>query len=256
MENIKNKQDINDIITRFKKILEGCCTIVDAMYFRDIYSQKYPFLNIILRSLVSSKKYPENMDTKTKQTLLQDIHKSPDRLSSHQIYSKNLDGKNGDYCLRRAIERMINSKKYEYHITTRKKMLSMDPSLLSTKIFKSCPHCGHNMCMNPDTDYVICGYGNSKQGFDWTGCSKDWCFKCGKMLCKHWDNHHLYLHMNRIHDHECCKKYTIMNNKNLSKDSPNYLNYPEDFCQCDNNYVNRIQKNDAIQYLNSYSLKN
>jgi hypothetical protein len=54
---------------------------------------------------------------------------------------------------------------------------------------------------------------------------------CGKMLCKNWFNHELFVEMNRFHDTECCKNHAKENNKI----------YPDDYCMCQNTHVNRIK---------------
>jgi hypothetical protein len=95
------------------------------------------------------------------------------------------------------------------------------------KIYRCCPHCNKkNYTMN-NTIYVICGYSN--KGFDWIGCQKDWCFSCGKKLCKCWDIDELFNICNRFHDGKCCKKYAH---------DANY-DYKKEYCQCCNMYVNR-----------------
>lgn len=83
---------------------------------------------------------------------------------------------------------------------------------------KKCPHCEKELKNATNESYVICGYDN--KGYDWKGCKKDWCFKCGKKLCKAWDINELYNIQNRYHG-KCCKKFAKKNN----------LNY-EDFCVC------------------------
>ena len=48
--------------------------------------------------------------------------------------------------------------------------------------------------LNPDTDYAICGYNEeTNEGYDWNGCGCDWCFKCGKILCKKWQANDLFI---------------------------------------------------------------
>ena len=88
---------------------------------------------------------------------------------------------------------------------------------------KNCPHCGKKNTGNMNTTYVICGYSN--KGFDWKGCGHDWCFRCGKKLCKNWANNKLFNKFNRVHDGKCCKNYAL-----AIKDI-----YEENFCQCDYN---------------------
>jgi len=86
------------------------------------------------------------------------------------------------------------------------------------KITKKCPHCNHLMTMIADTTYVVCGYINETVGFDGSGCQRDWCFKCGKKLCKSWGENELYINKNREHDGKCCKMYAIFNNEDFEKE--------------------------------------
>ena len=79
-----------------------------------------------------------------------------------------------------------------------------------------------------DVPYIICGY-SSNRGFDWKGCGNDWCFLCGKKLCKSWNVDRLYSKINRFHDDRCCKIHSLKTNSN----------YLTDYCQCNNFYVSR-----------------
>jgi len=92
---------------------------------------------------------------------------------------------------------------------------------------KNCPHCGLTYFGNSDTKYVICGY--SVHGYDWKGCSRDWCFECGKKLCKMWATDQLFNTLNRKHNKKCCRYRSHKTNNK----------YPDDYCQCNNDYVNR-----------------
>ena len=93
---------------------------------------------------------------------------------------------------------------------------------------KPCPHCGHICTVDKNTEYIICGYIDNNKGYDYRGCGKDWCFKCGKILCKVWDKDSLFLLMNRYHNAECCLKHSKKHNHKY-----------EDYCQCINTHVNR-----------------
>jgi len=86
-------------------------------------------------------------------------------------------------------------------------------------IEKNCPHCGRlNLCHKSIT-YIVCGYGN--KGFD-EGCRRDWCFKCGKKLCKSWYENELFNKDNRYHNERCCKFAAYKNGES-------YINY----CICE-----------------------
>lgn len=96
------------------------------------------------------------------------------------------------------------------------------------KVKKKCPHCNKSCIEYNDVLYVICGYSGNK-GYDWTGCSNDWCFQCGKRLCKSWDKNELYNKINRFHDKKCCK----IDAQRLGCD------YYEEYCQCEHFFVKR-----------------
>lgn len=93
--------------------------------------------------------------------------------------------------------------------------------------YKPCPHCSKRNMAKEGTQYIVCGY--TTRGYDSRGCRMDWCFKCGKKLCKQWDIDILYDENNRIHDNKCCKNFA-----NKTNDT-----YPDNYCQCHYENVNR-----------------
>lgn len=91
---------------------------------------------------------------------------------------------------------------------------------------KVCPHCGKNTIAPSDTGYIVCGF--DPQGIDMpneTDCSNDWCFKCGKKLCRNWFTDNLFNDINRIHNDICCKNHA----------NTNKFKYPEEYCMCEQN---------------------
>jgi len=96
-------------------------------------------------------------------------------------------------------------------------------------IIKKCPHCGVQCTGTCATNYTICGYNDEEFGYDQNCCGKDWCFKCGKKLCKEWNDNELFMFGNRNHNKTCCKLYAEANN----------MDYDNEFCMCNNEYVNR-----------------
>ena len=94
---------------------------------------------------------------------------------------------------------------------------------------QKCPHCSILNIIDFEGEYSICGYNDIKYGYNWEGCGRDWCTRCGKKLCKKWNENNLYVLENRFHDSECCRIYAKKNN----------ANYLLDFCHCYNNFVNR-----------------
>lgn len=106
------------------------------------------------------------------------------------------------------------------------KSTTYDKDHLTIKI-QQCPHCKNKNIGYSNSFYVICGY--SEKGFDWKGCGKDWCFRCEKKLCKNWNFDLLFNKLNRYHDGKCCKSNAIRIGDK----------YPDDYCQCQNENVNR-----------------
>lgn len=98
----------------------------------------------------------------------------------------------------------------------------------TAKIRKRCPRCNYATIASEDTEYVICGYVENK-GYDRKGCGYDWCFKCGKKLCKFWELNNLFDKYNRFHNSKCCKSYAYHTDDI----------YPDNFCQCKNEHVFR-----------------
>jgi len=102
-------------------------------------------------------------------------------------------------------------------------------SNINTFIKKKCPHCSHMCSSDISTMHIICGYHDNSHGYDWKGCGKDWCFTCGKKLCKKWFANNLFQFSNRFHNSKCCKNHAVRNN----------YAYPDDYCMCQNLFVLR-----------------
>jgi len=204
-----------DIYLQLKPILDGCDTIVDALYFGNYYVEKYPHMKSTITSYINGKTYRDTMDIKTKQMIMTDVDRCSSRDDALALVSKVSD-KTSDDVFKRIVERLAHRKHY--------KKLDVKKKDISTNISKKCPHCQHVINMPENTQYVICGYHNPSTGYDWNGCGRDWCFQCGKILCKRWETDSLHLQMNRHHDEDCCSKHAHVNG----------YKYPDDYCQCTN----------------------
>lgn len=108
-------------------------------------------------------------------------------------------------------------------IIKNKPMKQQDKAVNVIMLSKLCPHCNQKTYGSDSCSYIICGYNN--RGFDWKGCGRDWCFTCGKKLCKSWNVNSLFNKMNRQHNSKCCKSYA----------SKMQFKYPDDFCMCQSN---------------------
>lgn len=213
----------NDIYLQLKAIFDGCDTILDAIYFGNIYIEKYPHMKGMITSYMNGKIYRDTIDIKTKQNMMHDIHMCDSRDDALENLSKLID-KTTDDVYRRTLERLAY-RKYYRHKTIPKR-------INDDRCSKKCPHCSHTLNMPESTQYIICGYHNPSQGYDWAGCGRDWCFQCNKMFCKRWETNNLNLLMNRSHDEECCSTHAKENG---------YV-YPDDYCQCNNMFINSLIK--------------
>lgn len=216
-----NNPSYTDIYNQIKAILNGCDTILDAIPFCNMYSEMYPHMKSMIFSYANGYSYNDNVDIKTKQNMLYDVSMCDTKDDALNLISKITDRSHDDV-YKRTMLRIANRKHY--------KKIDRHTFNAINYVRKTCPHpdCGHNVYLPENTQYVICGYTDPSRGYDWNGCGKDWCFQCGKMLCKSWDIDQLHLEMNRIHDIECCKNHAKING-NI---------YSDDYCQCEN-YLKR-----------------
>jgi hypothetical protein len=199
--------NIENIIIEIRNILEGCHSIIDAHFFRIYYKNKYPEYEQIINSLIDGYSYFDKIDIITKQEIIREISNCDDRQEAYNIIERNSNRTN-DKIFLNCLEKIANTKNY----------INKNNNI---NITKSCPHCDHKITLPSDTKYAICGYHNTNIGFDQKGCGKDFCFDCGKKLCKSWFENHLYNEHNKIHDDSCCVIKAIENDED-------YSNY----CQC------------------------
>lgn len=223
----------------FKNILLGCKNMSDAEYFADLYIKKNPETKKLVMALLHGKKYISGCrDFRFMQKLIEKCNECQTQDEVIDIIKEHFSHKENNSVQYKTLMRIAKTKKLSLDtFITHNTRESNNKLVFSRKdksnniIVKYCPHpnCGKPYRGSNDTKYVICGYDNDNRGYDWIGCQKDWCFSCGKMLCKIWEKHQLYVDCNRIHDSECCKKHAIDNKKN----------YPLDYCTCNNKYVKR-----------------
>jgi len=170
---------------------------------------------ILLNSIINKNKYDKKMDLEKfiiYSNVLELVYYYDDAekiINDIEINIKDIPQLN-------SFKRIIKNKPH-------KQLLEKDNIIIT----KNCPHCNRKNYGFISTPYVICGY-NTK-GYDWKGCGKDWCLKCGKKLCKNWSNDYLFNYLNRYHDSKCCKNYS----------SKFECKYPDDFCGCITEFVNR-----------------
>jgi len=137
-------------------------------------------------------------------------------------YLKNLLNTSLNKIQKKCILRIIDQKKINLD------SLSNDSSNEPTyKIKKYCPHCNKKTHLPENTTYVICGYNNKRMDNN-NKCGKDWCFRCGKKLCKSWFLNDLFTPQNRFHTNNCCFQYAQSSEEE----------YCDKYCQCNSIYVN------------------
>ncbi len=178
----------------------------------------------LMESLIDKNNYKKKMRRNEFNKFISDIQKIEFREDAEDTI-KNIYDYTEDQAQINTIERIINKKPLKPNVISLQDIRDNyeKPKLIS----KNCPHCGMEKLERSDYDYVICGYGS--KGFDWHGCGFDWCFTCGKKLCKCWNVNHLYNVKNRYHNGKCCKSHAI---KTCAA-------YPEEYCQCRTKFVQR-----------------
>jgi hypothetical protein len=210
MNNVNNNDNLKNLHMQLKSIMEGCDTISDALQFGTEYINKYPDMKSLIISYINSINYPDSVDIKTKQKIMIDIVNAEYMEEAHSIIN-SISPHTTDNIFIKTLEKLMVNKK----------MKNIEKIKF---IKKKCPHCKHVINMPFNTSYVICGYHNEINGYDWYGCGRDWCFSCEKILCKKWEDNILHLEPNRLHTHECCSNHALLNNKV----------YPDDYCMCNN----------------------
>jgi hypothetical protein len=224
--------DINKVYNRFKGILSGCSTCLDAFYFSEKFIKAYPDYKDLIYSMIQSKKFGNVIDLRTLKSSILKLNEFEFREDADDYLNKF--AKNSlDTIQMVTINKVILNKKNkitdEEKIGTYKFNPEYKKEFDTLLMTKNCPHCDKECTINEKTDYIICGYQDTKSGFDWFGCGKDWCFECGKMLCKSWSGNDLCSEYNRLHDSKCCKEHALQNK----------CNYHDDYCQCMTKYVRR-----------------
>jgi hypothetical protein len=217
-----DNSDLHNLYNKAKIILQGIKTLEDAYNFiNKLKVTKYE--RDMLFSLAHSKTYNLILDNNTLNKIITDLNGCKYREDVYDNISQ-LMKRTEDIAQIRTFARIANSKPLKPMYISLKDIKNKP---LLHMVYKKCPHCSHKCIASKETEYIVCGYSDS--GYDWDGCGKDWCFRCAKILCKSWEADQLYLQMNRSHDNKCCKKHSGINGKK----------YPEDYCQCQNNFIKR-----------------
>jgi hypothetical protein len=222
MSNFINNEALSNHYNKLKYNILGSKTKEDAYFILDKYKSDTKCYNLMV-SIINSRKYDHALDIRAMKKYIQDISSQKYKEDAYELISQIML-QTSDIAQIKTFMRIADMK------NSKPQYISMRELKQRSKqncIVKKCPHCGYKRSMPRDTTYVVCGYVDS--GYDWEGCGKDWCFKCGKMLCKNWEHDQLYLPTNRFHDSKCCRKHSILNGHK----------YPEDYCRCNSAFIIR-----------------
>jgi len=155
----------------------------------------------------------------TMKKVIDEIGKHIYKTMSRNYFDKMKNLYNFDELQINSIERIIESK------NCNDEYVNINLDILMEK--KGCPHCNALNIAPIGTTYIVCGVDimGKKSINDFSmnnACLNDWCFVCGKRLCKHWYKDELYIAKNRKHNGECCRRHAEING----------FRYPDDYCQC------------------------
>jgi hypothetical protein len=219
-----------------KNILFGCRNSNDAKYFIKLYLKKNPEPKNLAHNLFYSKIYNDSNDLVTFHEIMEKINECDNYEFCMKLINEFYPNKNNGGVQLKTLLKLMSKKNFpintqdkntnQIHIFNNQHKKNKKDK--KNEFAKECPHCSMTYFGSENLTHVICGYTDNHQGYDWKGCTKDWCFSCGKKLCKSWNDDKLYLEPNRIHNSECCKKYA----------ADNFESY-ENYCQCNNKYIKR-----------------
>ena len=207
----------------FNNILSGCRTILDAYHFHELYCKHNPEMKEITQSMINGKFYDKSIDFKSMKLIINSIESCKYKNDAEDIV-KIYSARTNNIAQLNTFKRLLKNKLKLPEKVVQLKAETQEKNEIIKMIKKKCPHCGNECECAENTTYTICGYYDTRIGYDLSGCGRDWCFKCEKKLCKIWEKNQLYLLMNRLHDNTCCLNHS--KNENMK--------YPDDYCQCDN----------------------
>jgi hypothetical protein len=222
MSNFINNAILSNQYNKLKYNILGSKTKEDAYFILEKYKLDNKCYNLMV-SLINGKKYDRALDYENMKKYIKDIASFKYKEDAYELISHILL-QTSDIAQVKTFTRIADMKPNKPQYISMRELKQRNKE---NYITKKCPHCGYKCFMSKDTVYIVCGYNES--GYDWEGCGKDWCFRCGKMLCKNWEIDQLYLPTNRFHDPKCCKKHSLLYG----------YKYPEDYCRCNNAFVLR-----------------
>lgn len=216
--------DLKDLFNKWKHVVNGYINKNDAKECISKYFHNKE-LQQLLFSYVDAKKYSLCLDNISFMKHIDEIHKIKYKEDALSLINQ-IRNETHDVAQINTLMRIANQKIYRpININDYKNRKEID----LTTVTKRCPHCDIEVTLPRTHTYTICGYQDNIGGYDWIGCGRDWCFKCGKRLCKNWNDDQLFLLCYRLHDATCCMTHAYTNG----------LTYYDKYCQCKNTYVDR-----------------
>lgn len=222
MANFINDVSLHYQYNKLKYNIMGSKTKEDAYDILEKYKLDTKCYNL-MTSFINGKKYDYALNNESMKKYIKDIANYKYKEDAYELINQILL-QTSDIAQIKTFTRIADTKPNKPQYISIKDLKKRNKE---NNLIKKCPHCGYKCSMPKNTVYVVCGY--NEAGYDWEGCGKDWCFRCGKMLCKTWEQNQLYLPNNRFHDSKCCKKHSMTYG----------YKYPEHYCRCNNVYVSR-----------------
>lgn len=224
----------NIIFNDIKVLLTGYKNVIDILDICEYYKKKYPDNEKLINSIINGKINNNNLNLSLREfsSLIKEISNMEYKEDIEKIIEDIQNKRFLDDIQKDTISRIIDLKLNKPNNYSENNVQVVKLNIVK----KNCPHCNNICYAEKNSEYVICGYTNPIRGYDMTGCGRDWCFKCGKILCKNWEANSLYLESNRCHHMDCCKNHAAISGKN----------WPDDYCHCINENVNRNNLNILI----------
>lgn len=195
---------------KYKNIFSGADSIDDITFLRS----KCPKDDLpIVDSVIATKELRSGYGFTSTNNIIEMTSKIKYKNDVEKYIASQINSYNKIEPYQQAVFEKIKSRK-PYNVTY----------LNTIQLEKQCPHCGLSNKANLSTEYVICGVdmnGITAMDFE-NGCLNDWCFMCGKKLCKNWCKDNLHDPINRRHDGDCCKRHAMKTGRK----------YPDDYCVC------------------------
>lgn len=200
----------------YKKIFSGARNVDDINFLRELCpEQDKKIIDIVISPITHQKigyvQMSKIIDSLNKIEYIEECEQYIKNIYKSNITRENKNTKSILTLNSDVISNIISSKKHDDRYI---EIFTED---------KKCPHCGEINTAPIGTSYIVCGVDTfGKIPICDKKCMNDWCFLCGKKLCKNWYNDNLYVYKNRSHNDICCRIHA----------RDNGFKYPDEYCQC------------------------